>query len=133
MPDYSFHYDPPKVRISDSEIVVQKTMLRTIAICLPGSIAFAVPNAAKRSRWAAAHAKREGLLKGAPDLVVMGPSNMSLGEFAPLSAFIEVKAKSSLTPEQLAFHEAAIKMGHYCGVFRSDQTLIDKLKEWGFR
>jgi hypothetical protein len=132
MADYPFHYDPPKLRISDSEIVVQKTMLRTVAIVFRQTIAFAVPNAAKRSQWAAAHAKREGMLKGAADLVITSPGNVD-NEYYPLVAFIEAKATTSLTPEQLAFLNAMHKMGHYCGVFRSDQTLVDKLKEWGFQ
>jgi hypothetical protein len=125
MPDYSFHYDPPKVRISDSEIVIQKACLRSIAVMLPGCRAAAIPNGQKRTVWQAARAKAEGMSAGFPDLVVVG--------MAQRTAYCEIKATSQLTLEQRAWLNFLHECGHFCGVFRSDQTLVDKLREWGFR
>jgi len=131
MPEYSFHYDPPKLRISDSEIVVQKTCLRSIAVCFRQTRVVAVPNGGKRTRWAAQRAKAEGLSAGFPDLIVVSPGSEATN-WEGLVAFPEIKAGSPLTPEQREWLETLHGMGHYCGVFRSDQTLVDKLKQWGF-
>ena len=40
---------------------------------------------------------------------------------------------SSMSEEQRQWLTFMANCGHYCGVFRSDQTLCDKLREWGFR
>lgn len=122
---YGFHYDPPRVRDCDSEIAIQKAMRDMIAIQFRNTMAFAVPNANKRTRWQAAQAKREGMTKGVADLILVG--------FPKLVAFVEVKADSTLTAEQKEFLEAVTAMGHPAGVFRSVDTLIPKMREWGFQ
>lgn len=133
MAEYAFHYDPPKLRIAETEIAVQKVMLRTIAVMFPHSRAAAVPNGQKRTRWQQQRAKAEGMSSGFPDLIVTGPSNWGLGIMHPLVAFIEVKASAPMSPEQRDWLDFLHNAGHCCGVFRSDQTLADKLREWGFR
>lgn len=124
MPDYPFHYDMPATRDCDSEILIQKAMRDRIAMELRYTTSFAVPNANKRTRWQAQQAKREGMTKGVTDLVIVG--------FPKLVAFVEVKAKETLTADQREFLETMHQMGHLCGCFRSQDTLIAKLKEWGF-
>jgi hypothetical protein len=125
MPEYPFHYDPPKLRISDSEIVVQKACLRSIAVMFRHTRVAAVPNGQKRTVWQAQRAKAEGMSSGFPDLVIVGP--------AQRTAYCEIKAESQLTLEQKGWLNFLVETGHFCGVFRSDQTLCDKLREWGFR
>lgn len=130
---YPFHYDRPALRISDSEIVVQKVCLQMIAVMFRQSVVFAVPNGTHiRSMAGRMKAKREGLFKGASDLVITSPGNVD-NAWRPLVAFAEIKAKESLTDEQKDFLNAMHGMGHHCGCFRSDLTLADKLREWGFR
>lgn len=132
MPEYPFHYDPPRVRISDSEIVVQKTMLRSIATMFRHTRVAAVPNGQKRTRWQAQRAKAEGMSAGFPDLVITGRGSIN-NVWQPLVAFCETKALTALTPEQREWLDFLHNNGHHVGVFRSDQTLCDKLREWGFR
>ena len=131
--DYPFHYDPPKVRISDSEIVVQQICLASIAKMFPRTRCrvAAVPNGSKRTRWQQQQAKKEGVSAGFPDLVIVGKIERLYP--APLVAFPEIKALAPLTEEQREWLTFMTECGHFCGVFRSDQTLCDKLREWGFR
>lgn len=134
MTDHPFYYDPPKVRISDSEIVVQKQCLDMIAKLFPRTRVAAVPNGQKRTRWQAQRAKAEGMSKGFVDLVVLGSHYVDGSQFGnePLVAFCEIKAAGSMTPEQLEWLTFMARCGHHCGVFRSDRTLEYKLRHWGF-
>ncbi|WP_198094335.1 VRR-NUC domain-containing protein [Novosphingopyxis sp. YJ-S2-01] len=91
------------------------------------AIMVAVPNGGKRSRWAAAQAKREGMRKGFPDTVIIGGLR-NRGKVA----FVEFKASSSLSTEQRDLLTTLHEAGHQCGVFRSQDTLADKLVDWGW-
>lgn len=134
MTDHPFHYDQPKVRISDSEIVVQKQCLKMIAGVFRKTRVAAVPNGQKRTRWQAQRAKAEGMSKGFVDLVVIGQDRVNFhAPFPPLVAFIELKANGSMQKEQLDWLTFMAQCGHHCGVFRSDKTLEAKMREWGFR
>jgi hypothetical protein len=124
MADYPFHYDPPKLRISDSEIVVQKQCRRSVAILLPDTRLVAIPNGQKRTRWQQQQAKAEGLSKGFPDLIAICRNGRV--------AFPEIKALAPLTAEQREWLDWLHIGGHNCGVFRSDATLIEALRSWGF-
>ena len=136
---YPFHYDMPAVRISDSEIAVQKQCLDMIAKLFPNTRVAAVPNGQKRTRWQQQQAKREGISAGFPDLILVGrrvvlatiPGRPTITQ--PLSAYVEIKANAPLTIEQKVWLSDLYDMGHYCGVFRSDRTLEAKMREWGFR
>ena len=60
---------PLKADPSEIEIV---TMFRSrCQILCPGVRVVGIPNAGKRSQWAAAQAKREGLVKGFPDVICL--------------------------------------------------------------
>lgn len=140
MADYPFHYDMPAVRISDSEIAVQKQCLDMIAKLFPNTRVAAVPNGQKRTRWQQMQAKREGMSKGFLDLVVIGEKWVRIGSgeqsflvVRPAVAFVEIKAAGTLTAEQRDWLDFLVVAGHHCGVFRSDRTLEVKLREWGFR
>lgn len=52
-----------------SEIAIVTTFRSRARILCPGVAIVAVPNAAKRSQWAAQRAKREGLATGFPDIL----------------------------------------------------------------
>lgn len=141
---YPFHYDMPAVRISDSEIVVQKQCRDMIAKLFPNTRVAAVPNGQKRTQWQQMQAKREGMSAGFPDLVIIGSKlvwQAGWGRTAndyeqvryPLSAYIEIKAKALMTEKQRDWLTFMTDCGHHCGVFRSDVTLEAKMREWGFR
>ncbi len=131
MTAHPFHYDMPSQRISDSEIVVQKVCLKMIAKLFPDTRVAAVPNAGKRSRWEQGRAKAEGMSKGFPDLILVGGAGLRI--IHPVVAFVELKAKAAMTPEQKDWLLFLVDCGHNCGVFRSDETLAAKMKDWGFR
>jgi hypothetical protein len=128
---YPFHYDMPRVRSADSEIVVQKQCLDMIAKVFPRTRVAAVPNGSKRTRWQQQRAKQEGVSAGFPDLVIVGALQRLYP--APLVAFPEIKALAPMTPEQKAWLMFMMECGHNCGVFRSPETLMFKMREWGFR
>lgn len=144
MPEYPFHYDMPSVRISDSEIAIQKQCRDMIAKLFPLTRVAAVPNGGKRTRWQQQQAKREGVSAGFPDLVLIGSRvvwSVPWGEgteeavqtSCPLVAFVEIKALATMSIEQRNWLTFMAKYGHLCGIFRSDVTLEAKMRKWGFR
>jgi hypothetical protein len=130
---YQFHYDMPSRRISDSEIVVQKQCLDMIAKLFPNTRVAAIPNGQKRTPWQAQRAKAEGMSKGFCDLILVGRSWEEPYQHKALVAFVEIKAKESMTPEQKDWLLFLMDCGHNCGVFRSDRTLEAKMRSWGFQ
>jgi hypothetical protein len=132
---YTFHYDMPSQRVSDSEIVVQKQCLDMIAKLFPHTRVAAVPNGQKRTRWQQQQAKREGMSKGFPDLILTGSKfpTSDRSDLFPVVAFVELKAKAAMTPEQKDWLLFLMDCGHNCGVFRSDRTLEAKMRSWGFQ
>jgi hypothetical protein len=97
-----------------------------------GYVVFAVPNGGKRSIATATQLKREGVRKGAPDLVVVNraPAN---GE----PTMIEMKRKKDArySPEQLALH--AVARQQKWNVLapekgQSAQWVIDQLQSLGY-
>jgi hypothetical protein len=123
---HPFHYDMPRVRISDSEIVIQKACRDMIAKVFPKTRVAAVPNGQKRTRWQQQQAKREGVSAGFPDLILVG-------DRPGLVAFPEIKAKAVMSEEQREWLVFMCVSGHNCGVFRNPETLMFKMREWGFR
>lgn len=124
---YPFHYDMPKVRVCDSEIAIQKACRDMIARVFPKTRVAAVPNGTHiRSMAGRMKAKREGLSAGFPDLIV-------LGHVPNLVAFPEIKALAPMSDEQKEWLVWMCLAGHNCGVFRSPETLMFKMREWGFR
>jgi hypothetical protein len=72
--------------------------------------------------------RQEGLSKGFPDAIIIG-----VRRNAGKTAFAEIKARSSLSNEQDGWLTGLAKSGHQCGVFRSQDTLAAKLREWGWQ
>ena len=107
---------------SELEIV---TVLRSRArILCPAVCLVAVPNAAKRSMWAAQRAKREGMATGFPDLIALAPGRI---------AFLEMKtATGALSTAQREWLDRLRGMGFPCGVFRDPDAALAFLAEQGF-
>lgn len=81
-------------------------------------------NAAKRSQWAAAKVKREGLLTGRNDLdVKWAPRGLALIEFKD--------GKSMPEPAQIECLNRAINMGFPAAVIRTPQGGFDWLRSLG--
>lgn len=84
----------------------------------------AVPNAAKRTQWAARQAKKEGMATGFPDLVALWPGG-GVG-------FLELKVgRTPLTDNQAEWLERLVAMGHRTGVARSIDEAVTWLRTWG--
>ena len=93
-------------------------------ILCPGVRVVGIPNGGKRSQWAAAQAKREGMATGFVDLIALAPGKI---------AFLEIKTargKLSVAPEE--WQERLKAMDFPCGVFRSANSALDFLREHDF-
>jgi hypothetical protein len=128
MSEYPFHYDLPKTApLSASEISIQAACKLRVETEFKAIFA-SVPNgtfiASKAGRG---KAKREGLAKGFPDAVIVGT-----GKNAGKIAFAEFKARRQLSLEQREILTALHENKHDVGVFRSQDTLAAKLREWGW-
>lgn len=84
---------------------------------------FAVPNGGKLSDWDRLRATREGMVSGAPDLVIWWTSGV---------AFIEMKSGTGrLSKEQVAFGNALIRGEHHYGCFRTADRALGWLRGVG--
>lgn len=107
-----------------SEIKIQTLFRSRCRMLCPAVSIIAIPNAAKRTQWAAQRAKREGLATGFPDLMALAPSKV---------AFLEMKsAKGRLSDNQADWLDRLHGMGFPCGVFRDPDKAIQFLRDHGF-
>lgn len=108
-----------------SEIAIQTLFRSRCKMMCPAVSLVAIPNAGKRSQWAAQQVKREGLAKGFPDIMALAPGG--------LIAFLEMKApKGRLSEDQSEWQERLERMGFPCGVFRDADDAVRFLYENGF-
>lgn len=114
---------PAAGKLSEIEIV---TLFRSRARVLCPAVALvAVPNAAKRTQWAAARAKREGMATGFCDLMALAPGGKI--------AFIEVKTeKGRLSLNQVEWLARLSDMGFACSVQRDPDEALEWLRGLGF-
>jgi hypothetical protein len=107
-----------------SEIAIQTLFRSRCRIMCPGVSLVAVPNAAKRSQWAAQRAKREGLATGFPDMLAFWNGKGI--------AAIEFKsAKGRLSENQTEWVERLSGMGFPAGVFRDADAALTFLRDLG--
>lgn len=108
-----------------SEIDIQTLFRSRCRIMCPGVSLVAIPNAAKRSQWAAQRVKREGLATGFPDIMALAPGG--------LVAFLEFKSdKGRLNDNQEEWQERLAGMGFAVGVFRDADVAVEFLRANGF-
>lgn len=108
-----------------SEIAIQTLFRSRMRILAPAVSIVAVPNAGKRTRWAAQQVRREGLAKGFVDLIALAPEGKI--------AFLEMKAaKGRLTESQSEWQERLARMGFPVGVFRDADAAVEFLRTNGF-
>ena len=138
--DRLYHFDERKLRDFDLELPIVAGMLARIAAGFPQCRVAAIPNGSKRTRFQRQTAKAEGMATGFPDLLVMAPNvalrssstGLTCGFLPPLTAVIEVKGMKAVSDDQHKWLTWLHLAGYPCGVFRSQDTLAAKLKEWGF-
>ena len=114
-----------------SEIAIQTLFRSRARILCPAVHIVAVPNAGKRSQWAAAQVKREGLATGFPDIMCL--FSHGGGENAiPVAAYIEFKsAKGRLSENQSEWIERLGRMGFPVTVARDADEAIEWLRGIG--
>lgn len=124
---YPFHYDMPKVAPDNaSEVAIQASCKLRVESSF-SAMFVAVPNGGKRGWFGQAQVKREGIKKGFPDAIIIGH-----GPNKGKIAFVEIKARGSMSLEQQAILEHLQRNSHQVGLFRSQDTLAAKLREWGW-
>lgn len=120
-----FHVDPPAVADAGDELSIQIAIRKALKARAPGVAFVAVPNGAQRTAWSAMRAKQEGMQSGFVDGLVIGPNQMI--------AFLEIKTRTGqLSEQQHIWLNFLTKAGFHCGVFRSVETALAALRQWGF-
>ena len=92
-------------KMAPPELWEQQALLRWLQ--LQGIPYVAIPNGSRRTRWEAARAKAEGMVAGAPDLIVILPGGVTL--------WIEMKRRKGgrVSPSQRAFGAMLERNGHH--------------------
>jgi hypothetical protein len=107
-----------------SEIQIQTLFRSRCRIMCPAVAVIGIPNASKRTQWAAQQAKREGLATGFPDLLCFWKG--------PGVAAVEFKSeKGKLSDNQAEWIERLIDMGVPCIVSRDADEAVEFLRGLG--
>ncbi|MFS0736951.1 VRR-NUC domain-containing protein [Sphingomonas sp. 1P06PA] len=106
-----------------SEIVIQTQFRGRARMLCPRVHIVAIPNAAKRTRWAAQQAKREGMATGFPDVMCIWPGGI---------AFVEFKsAKGRLSDNQSEWLDRLTALGFPATVSRDPDHALAFLRSAG--
>lgn len=121
-PSVTWH-EEPRDKLRHSEEYRQREFLRLIPFVAPGLMAFAIPNAGRRTQWEARKAKLDGMRAGVADLHVIWNHG---------SAWLEFKDGSSKASDaQMDFLAALTRMGHRVAVVRTAVGAFRWLHEVG--
>ena len=113
------------------EDALQAAVIETLRLSTDLQV-FAVPNGGKRNAREAARLKKQGVLSGVSDLVVIWPPAKT--------AFIELKAPGRISPKrplacleqpQLDWYEYCAKAGHFVTVCDSLEGVLTFLRDCG--
>jgi hypothetical protein len=116
-------YVEPKDKLPDSEDARQTEAVAFLRKHARACRVYAVPNGGKRTPWAAAKAKREGMLSGEPDLGIA---------WADVTARPEFKdGRSMPSPEQIEALNWYHRRGHPVAVVRTIEGLMAWLRSIG--
>jgi hypothetical protein len=108
-----------------TELQIQSGFKNRLRYVAPAVSMVAIPNAAKRTQWAAHQAKKEGLSAGFPDVMLLAPGG-KIG-------FLEFKtAKGRLTDNQREWIERLDTRGFPVRVVRSIDEALQFLRDHGF-
>ncbi len=107
------------------EVDIQATFRKRMYYAAPAIKVVAIPNAARRTRWEAARAKKEGLATGFPDVMCLGPDG--------LVAMIEFKAaKGVISEAQQEWIDLLRRYSFPATVARSADEAMAFLRSAGF-
>lgn len=107
-----------------SEIQIQCGFRNRLRYVAPAVHCVAIPNAAKRTQWAAMQAKKEGMAAGFPDVVCLWPGGGI--------CFIEFKTlKGRLSDNQAEWLTRLRENGHRVTVARSVDAAVEFIRECG--
>lgn len=107
-----------------TELQIQVGFRNRLRYVAPAVSCVAIPNAAKRSQWAAMQAKKEGLAKGFPDVMCLWAGGGV--------CFIEFKTlKGRLSEDQGEWLVRLRERGHQVCVARSVDAAVAFLRECG--
>jgi hypothetical protein len=110
-------------RHSNAEAEVQGAILAWAKTVAPHVLIFHIPNGGYRTKREAARLKWQGVLPGAPDLVIVAPRGRVF--------FAEVKAAPGrLSPEQKAIHDSFVALGTPVAVVRSVDDMRAAFAAW---
>ena len=105
------------------EDILQEQCVTWFRLKYPKKIIFSIPNGGSRRLLEAVRLKRQGVLKGVPDLLIPEPVEPYCG------MFIELKVKPNKpTKEQTEFLQNMAKKGYMAGVcytFERFQEVVD--------
>jgi hypothetical protein len=94
-------------------------------LILRGIVALHIPNEGKRSAVAGRMLRAEGMIAGAPDLLLLADNGRT--------GWLEVKAANGrLSDAQRAFHALLTRKGHRVAVVRSVDDAEAALRDWGW-
>lgn len=111
--------------VPQTEEHIQRQLLGWLKAVCPNAIVFAVPNGEHRNKVTAAKLKGQGVLPGAPDLVIAHDG---------VIAFVEVKRpKGRQSPAQIAFQDRCSEQRLPYGVVRGEGDLKAFLDDIGIR
>lgn len=117
-----WHCDP-KDKLGLSEEERQRAFLNDCRYVAPSLIIWSTPNAARRTRWEVAKAKREGMRTGALDLNIFWSGGC---------AIVEMKnGVDAPTLAQIDTLDALFRAGHNTGIFRTSVSLLNWLRDRG--
>jgi hypothetical protein len=107
-----------------SEHKLQVALIDYLALALrPELECRAIPNGEKRHIRVAQRLKNEGVRRGTPDIFICLPGGRI--------AWLEMKAKAgSLSPDQKAFRDKVLALGHYWGMARTIDEALAHLTAW---
>lgn len=109
-----------------TEDQIQRQLLGWLKAVCPNAVVFAVPNGEHRNKATAGKLKGQGVLPGAPDLVIAHDG---------VIAFVEVKRPKGgrLSPAQIEFQEKCSEQRLPYGVVRGEGDLREFLNDIGIK
>jgi VRR-NUC domain len=112
-----------QARDLNAEAEVQGTLLAWGKAVAPHVLIFHIPNGGYRTAREAARLKWQGVLPGAPDLVIVAPGKI---------CFAEVKTRTGrLSPAQRAVHHHLVSLGCPVAIVRSIDDMRAAFRAWG--
>lgn len=119
---------------------IQCNFVKAFRVIYPhlSRLLFAVPNGSSRNKLEAFRLKREGVVKGVADMILLCPNNVYHGlciEFKQKQEYIGANGrictrKTYQSPEQIAWQNDVQKMGYRYAVVYSVADALDVVRDY---